>query len=143
MSSASAVVAIDRFNQVSWSLQRGRLKAICDRWQPAVIYAESNSIGSPNIEALQAEGLPVRPFITTATSKPPLIESLSLAIERRDIALLPDEILLNELAVYTIERLPAGGYRYSAPPGLHDDLVIALALAWYAAHHSSPPISFA
>jgi terminase large subunit-like protein len=138
-----ALVAIDRFNQVSWSLQRGRLKAMCDRWQPAVIYAESNSIGSPNIEALQAEGLPVRPFVTSATSKPPLIEALSLAIERRDIALLPDESLLAELSVYTMQRLPAGGYHYSAPSGLHDDLVIATALAWYAARHSSLPISFA
>ncbi len=137
------IVALDHFNQVSWSLQRGRLKAICDRWQPVVIYAESNSIGSPNIEALQAEGLPVRPFNTTSTTKPPLIEALSLAIERRDIALLPDENLLNELAAYGMERLPAGGYRYSAPPGFHDDLVIAAALAWYAAHHSSLPISFA
>jgi hypothetical protein len=139
----SAVVALDRFNQVSWSLQRGRLKAVCDRWKPVVIYAESNSIGSPNIEALQAEGLPVRPFLTTSTSKPPLIDALSLAIERRELALLPDEILLAELASYTFDRLPAGSYRYSAPPGLHDDLVIALALAWYAARHSALPISFA
>jgi len=137
------MVALDRFNQISWSLQRARLVALYDRWQPVVIWAEANSIGSPNIEALQAEGLPVRPFVTTAKSKPPLIEDLALAIERRDLALLPDETLLGELAAYRMERLPAGGYRYSAPPGLHDDLVIAAALAWYAVRQSGPSIDFA
>ena len=40
-------------------------------------------------------------------------------IERGELALLPDENLLAELASYSLERLPAGGYRYSAPPGLH------------------------
>ncbi|MEP6985287.1 MAG: terminase family protein [Chloroflexota bacterium] len=137
------ILAYDRFNQVNWSLQRGRLRALYDHWQPAAIYAESNSIGSPNIEALQQEGLPVHPFVTTAASKPALIESLALAIERRDLALLPDNILLDELANYRMERLPAGGYRYSAPSGLHDDLVIATALAWHACRFSAPSISFA
>lgn len=137
------MVALDCFNQISWSLQRARLVALYHRWQPVVICAEANSIGSPNIEALQAEGLPVRPFVTTAKSKPPLIEDLALAIERRDLALLPDETLLGELAAYRMERLPAGGYRYSAPPSLHDDLVIAAALAWYAARQSGPSIDFA
>ena len=137
------MVALDRFNQVSWSLQRGRLAAIYEHWKPAVIWAEANSIGSPNIEALQDEGLPVRAFTTTAKSKPPLIEDLALAIERADLALLPDEGLLSELASYAMERLPAGGYRYSAPPGLHDDLVIAAALAWYGVRQSGPSIDFA
>jgi hypothetical protein len=137
------MVALDRFNQVSWALQRGRLKALVERWNPLVIWAEANSIGSPNIEALQAEGLPVRPFMTTASSKNPLIEALALAIERRELALLPDEILLDELTVYQLERLPAGGYRYHAPPGLHDDCVIALALAWHGVRYSGLTIDFA
>ncbi len=137
------MLAYDRFNQVSWALQRGRLRALYDRWQPATIYAESNSIGAPNIEALQQEGLPIHPFVTTAASKPTLIESLALAIERRDLALLPDDTLLDELLNYRMERLPAGGYSYSAPPGLHDDMVIATALAWHACRFAAPAISFA
>lgn len=136
------MVAVDRFNQINWSLQRGRLKAIYDRWQPCVIWAESNSIGSVNIEALQAEGLPVRAFATTAKSKGPLIEDLALAIERRDLALLPDETMLHELAAYSMERLPGGTYRYSAPHGQHDDTVISLALAWYGVRHGGSGIDF-
>ncbi|HLV36188.1 MAG TPA: terminase family protein [Spirillospora sp.] len=136
------MVALDRFRQVNWALQRARLAALCERWQPVVIWAEANSIGGPNIEALQAEGLPVRPFQMTAQSKGPLIDALALAIEKEDIALLPDETLLNELAAYTLERLPGGGYRYGASAGFHDDTVIALALAWHGVQHSGVRLDF-
>jgi hypothetical protein len=138
-----AIVAMDRFNQIGWSLQRGRLKAIVERWRPDVIWAERNSIGEPNIEALQQEGLPVRAFQTTARSKAPLIESLALAIERGHIGLLDDPVLLGELASYSIERLSGGGYRYGAPSGSHDDTVMATALAWYAVVNGGVSLGFA
>ena len=125
-------VFIDRFNRIEYQFQRGRIKAACDRWNPAVIYAEANSIGEPNIEALRREGLPVRPFQTTAQSKGPLIEALALAIERGDVRLLNDRVQMAELQAYELERLVSGTFRYSAPDGGHDDTVIALALAWYA-----------
>jgi hypothetical protein len=70
-------VAIDRFNQIGWGLQRGRLTAMYERWKPSAIWAEENSIGSVNIEALQAEGLPVVPFMTTGKTKVEIIESLA------------------------------------------------------------------
>jgi phage FluMu gp28-like protein len=125
------MVALERFHGVGWALQRERVKAVSERWQPAAIWAEANSIGSPNIEALQNEGLPVRSFTMTAQSKAPLIEALALALERREIALLPDETLLGELIAYHMERLPGGGYKFTAPAGGHDDTVVALALAWH------------
>ncbi len=128
-----AMVAMDRFNQIGWEMQRGRLQAMAARYQPTDIWAEANSIGSVNIDALQAEGLPVRPFYTTQRSKAQLIESLALAIERGEVGLLNDPVLLAELAAYTLERLPSGAYRYHAPAGGHDDTVIALGLAWYGA----------
>jgi hypothetical protein len=137
------MVAIDRFNKIGWDLQRGRLKMLAEKWHPAAIWAEENSIGSVNIEALQLEGLPMRPFQTTSRSKAPLIEGLSLAIERGDLALMADEVLLHELAAYSLERLPGGGYRYGAPSGMHDDTVIATALAWHGVRYGGVFIDFA
>ncbi|MAS34872.1 MAG: hypothetical protein CL610_12750 [Anaerolineaceae bacterium] len=136
------MVAMDRFRQMNWARQRQRLQSFCDQWQPAVIWAEANSIGGPNIEALQEAGLPVRSFQMTAQSKGPLIQALALAIEKEDIALLPDETLLNELAAYAEETLPGGGYRYGAPAGLHDDTVIATALAWHGVRHGGVRVDF-
>ena len=137
------MVALERFNQVGWQLQRDRLTAIVDKWRPQVVWAEANSIGEPNIEALNRDGLPVRPFHTNAKTKAPLIESLALAIERQDITLLDDPVLLGELADYSYERLSNGGYRYGAPSGAHDDTVIASALAWYGARFTGSPVAFA
>ena len=137
------LVALDRFNQIGWSLQRGRLRALAQRWGTRIIWAESNSIGAPNIEALQQEGLPVRGFATTAKSKAPLIESLALAIERGHLRLLDEPVLLGELASYALETLPGGGYRYGAPPGTHDDTVIALALAWHGVENRGASVDFA
>ncbi|MBC7815099.1 MAG: hypothetical protein H7175_28335 [Burkholderiales bacterium] len=137
------MVDMDRFNQIGWELQRGHVATMCAKWQPSMVWAEANSIGAPNIEALQAEGLPVQAFTTTARSKQSIIEGLALAIERGEIGLLADDVLLGELAAYTLRRLPGGGYQYGAPSGLHDDCVIALALAWHGVRHGGARISFA
>lgn len=137
------MVAIDRFNKIDYHLQRQRLSILAQKWHPAVIWAEANSIGAPIIEQLQRDGLPVRPFMTTSRSKAPLIEGLALAIEQGQLALLPDETLLAELAAYQLERLPAGSYRYSAPAGMHDDTVIATALAWHGCQQTGIRVDFA
>jgi phage terminase large subunit-like protein len=126
------VVDLDRFNQIGWSMQRGRLRAMAERWGVTAIIAESNSMGGPNVEALQDEGLPVTAFETTGVSKPPLIESLALAFERQEIRILDDPVLVGELEAYERDVSPVTGRsRYSAPEGMHDDCVMALALAWW------------
>lgn len=135
------LIALDRFNQISWSLQRGRLKALADKYKPRLILAESNSIGEPNIEALQREGLPVQGFSTTASSKPPLIEALALAFESQRIGIIDNPVLIHELQAYEMERLPSGMFRYNAPSGGHDDTVIALALAYDASQRNKVVIS--
>jgi hypothetical protein len=141
------VVAVERFNKVGWEIQRGRIQELCERWQPVVLWAEENSIGAVNIEALQAEGLPVRAFKMTAVSKAPLIEALALALERRELAILPDEApngaaMIHELVAYTMTQQPGGGARYSAPAGAHDDCVISLALAWHGVRFGGASLSF-
>lgn len=127
------MVYLDRFNQIDWTLQRGRLAALAERYNPRLIVAESNSIGEPNIEELRKLGLPVEGFQTTANTKPQLIDSLALVIERAEIELLQDDVLIYELQSYAMERMPSGYYRYGAPSGGHDDTVIATALAYHAA----------
>lgn len=133
-------VDLDRFNQIDWALQRGRLRAMAERWNVAAIVAEENSIGGPNIEALQREGLPVYAFQTTALTKSPLIESLALAFEQGEINILDDAVQLNELQAYERTVSPVTGRsRYGAPEGMHDDTVMALALAWLAVTSAITP----
>lgn len=123
------MLAMDRFNQIDWTLQRARLEAMATQYKPFTILAEQNSIGDVNIEELKKSGLPVKPFKTTAQSKAEIINMLSLGLEQGDIGILDDEQVISELQNYTVERLPSGAFRYTAPSGLHDDIVMALALA--------------
>lgn len=137
------LLALDRFNGLSWSAARARIAALSRRWHASAVWAESNSIGQPNIEALQAEGVPVRPFNTNLRSKHNLIDALAVALERAEIALYRDPVLLAELASYRLAPLPGGGVRYTAPSGSHDDTVIALALAYHGARQGRISLDFA
>lgn len=129
-------VEMDRFNKIEYAFQRSRLRAIIDRWHAADTVCELNSIGQPNFEALQRERLKVRGFETTGASKPPLIQSLALALERAECQWLPDAVAKAELLAYESKINPTTGrVSYSAPEGGHDDTVIARALAWHAVQH--------
>lgn len=127
----SELVALDRFNQIDYSLQLARLTALYERFRPRAIVAEANSMGQPLIEQLQAGGLPVVPFTTTAASKQIAVDALALAFERGALRIIPDPVLIAELQAYEAERLPSGMLRYGAPAGMHDDTVMALMLAWH------------
>ena len=93
---------------------------------------EQNSIGQPQIEELQRMGVPASGFITTNQTKAQIVDALALAFEQDKIKIPNDPTLISELMAYQSEKLPSGVLRYSAPEGMHDDCVIALALAWWA-----------
>lgn len=132
-----ATVYIDSMTDTDFALQRTRLIALAKRYRDALVIAESNSIGLPQIESLQRDGLRVQQFITTGATKMQVIDKLVLAFETNEIAILNDEILIRQLEAYESERLPSGAIRYGAPSSEHDDYVIALAIAWNGV--SRPP----
>lgn len=129
----SEVVNIDRFNQIDYMVQMGRLMGLCERFNPFKVIVESNSIGEPLIEHLVRVGLPVQPFQTTNASKTQAIDGLALGFEQEQLKIVNDPILVGELLAYEMERLPSGLMRYGAPEGMHDDCVMSLALAYYGA----------
>lgn len=133
-----SMVYMDRFNQIDYTFQLGRLRALYERFRPTVIIAESNSMGEPLIEQVRMQGLPVQAFTTTNATKAQAIESLSLAFERGAVQILNDPILVAELQSYEMERLPSGAMRYSAPEGMHDDCVMSLAMAWHGLQVPAP-----
>lgn len=143
----SEQVATDRISQIDYHFQVGRLKAMAALFNPDVLVAEANAMGGPLIETLQREGLPVMPFYTTNSTKAEIIEGLGLAFERERIKILPKDVDKNlhlELGAFKASRTESGLIKYGAPDGMHDDDVMALALAWYGAEsgrvtrHESP-----
>ena len=131
LSAYGHVIAIDRFRGIEYSLQRGRLQAFWQRLGGrAWIMAEANNMGGPVVEALQQSGLPVVPFTTTNASKAAIVEALALAFERGTIKIPQDPVLLGELQGFEARPLPSGLMRYAASEGMHDEMVMALAIAW-------------
>ena len=101
--------------------------ALSERWNGATLVVETNGPGRPLFDGLQKRGVFSEEWVTTAQSKGPAI--LAFARELHDpvsgLTLAPLPPLQAELKVYRYIRLPAGGYRYTAPAGMHDDCVIA------------------
>jgi len=128
-------IELDRFNKIDWEFQRARISEKINKWKIKRVLAEENSIGGPNLEALQHEGLPVRAFTTTAQSKDQIIRSLALAFEKNERRWLKNQVAANELLAYE-SKISAitGRISYSAPEGMHDDTVIARALMNHAAN---------
>ena len=131
------LVYLDRFNQIDYAFQRGRLMALAQRFAPRVIYAESNAMGDPIVEQLRRDGLPVRGFATTNATKTAIIEALALAFEQGSIHIINDPVLVGELQAYELSRTPSGMTRYEAPEGMHDDCVMAAAIGYDACQRPS------
>ncbi len=121
---------IDRFNRVGYVALEDRIEAAYRRFNVQTMVIEDNSIGQPVIDHLQGRGMNIVPFHTSHVTKEPLIQSLQSAFEHDELRIIPDPAQVAELQAYEGKR-GARGFSYSAPEGMHDDTVMALALSWY------------
>lgn len=130
-------IARDRFNQVDYLFQVGRVRAICERWGVQSLLVDSTGVGSPVLEQLQNDGLPAVGFVFTATTKPPLVENMALTLERTEWQFQDDRVWTMELEAYERTVSPTTGRSsYSAPEGGHDDTVMCRALMLWQARNS-------
>lgn len=127
-----ACVRLARWGGAEYALQLERLRGLYRQYRPVVMVVEANAMGGPLVEQLAREGMPVHAFWTSVGTKARVIEGLVMAFERSEIVIPDDRVLQGELMAFEMERLGSGVYRYGAPSGVHDDCVMALALAWSA-----------
>ena len=143
------LVYLRRWQGTGWETQAREVGAICARFQPWRILADGNSIGDPLAETLQTEiGKALGPgqragtverFTFGAESKTKLIDKLTLGLSARAVQYPPHRVLLSELRGFEYGAVGASGKaRMGARSGAHDDVVIALALAWWAAPEGAP-----
>lgn len=125
-------VYLDRFNGVSWAIQRARIKNAVEKYKPQIVLAEQNSIGSVLLENLREEGVDITGFITSNSSKNRIIQQLALAMEKKELELINDYQQIGELEMFETYQNKTGMTTYGAPSGHHDDTVMALAIAYHA-----------
>lgn len=110
--------------QKPWHETRARILELTGT-KPALV--DSTGVGDPIVEELQRSNGYFTGFKFTSTSKQQLMEGLAMAIAKREIR-YPDGPIRQELDDFEYQHSTTG-VRYSAPAGLHDDCVMALALA--------------
>jgi len=122
-------IAMERFNQLDWPIQKERIVSFSRRWRGRVIL-DATGIGDPIYDDLKRVLPDIEPFKLTAASKTELIQRLIVAIEQRQVSWPAAwDVLTAEMKRYEYSIAPAGGISYGAPSGYHDDCVISLALA--------------
>ena len=121
------VCRLERWQQKPWGYTKDR---ILDASGRVFALVDSSGLGDPVLEDMQRQGLRAEGFKFSSTSKQQLMEGLAAAIQQGRIR-IPAGPIVSELETFEYEYTRTGA-RYSAPPGLHDDCVCALALAWRA-----------
>lgn len=89
---------------------------------------DSTGVGDPIVETVQTKRQRAEGFKFTQYSKQQIMEGLALAIQKRAIS-FPDGPIKDELESFEFEYTRTG-VLYTAPAGMHDDCVCALAMAW-------------
>lgn len=101
------------------------------------IVVEMNSMGSTYVNLLKnritQSGMrcQVIEFWTTNDTKREIIENLQVHCLNGTIQLIKNNKLLLEMVSYMSEKTPTGKITYNGSQGVHDDMVIALSLAFW------------
>jgi hypothetical protein len=128
------VVSMDRFNQVSWSLQVERAKLLYETFGCRKAICDGTGVDDVVAEKFEDAGMNVEAFIFTVPSRRLLIEELVMACDNSEITVPATE----KFQVYRSElesmeyQLDGQSIKYAVPAGLHDDALFSLALATHA-----------
>lgn len=122
------VCRFERFNGCTWGEAETRIAAAIRR-VPTII--DATGVGAPIAERLAKVNPHLVPFKFTSNSKQGIMERLARAIQTGEVG-YPDGPIANELRTFQYAYKRSGTVvhvRYTAPDGLYDDCVCALALA--------------
>lgn len=128
------VCGFQRLNTLDWQVQMDLIKQTSALYNAPVLL-DSTGIGDPIHDVLRSQGVPVFPYLLLGQRKSQLIQNLSVTIQTKGVSFPDITVLRQELASYQYTISPSGSFVYSAPDGDHDDTVIALGLAVWAAQH--------
>ena len=144
------VVAFERFHGVPWNEICNRIAALAGRYHNALVVPDATGVGDPVVETLSAQRVRLEPIVITGgknvtdagVPKTTLIQALMVAAENHEFTFPASlEILTNELSNFEYDTTASGSLVYSAPEGMHDDAVMALALAMWGARFAPPDLT--
>lgn len=134
----------DRFNAVSWPIQRQRIRdairGMEAKGATVTCMVDSTGIGDVIFDDMEAEGFDVIPIKFTPQWKQMAVYLLSADLERNAAFLIPEQ--LNEFRQYRYEvSETTGRMKFAAPEGAYDDEVSAKMLEhWGVIHFGAPNV---
>ena len=143
------LVGLHRMQQTGWQAQTQRVGELVAAFRPRRVLCDGNSIGDAAVELLQNEvfarigdggSIPqIERFLFGGESKLRLVDSLAIALSSRSVTYPAQRVLLSELRGFEYGRdTTSGRPRMAAAGSGHDDMVMALALAWFCAQRGAP-----
>jgi hypothetical protein len=123
------IVTLDRW-QAPWAVTKQKVR---DMVGQTPIVADATGVGDAIVADLQVMGVNVTPHVFTHPSKLRLMQRLVAAFQGDELRISDTSSakwLVAELETFEF-TYTATGVKYEAPPGEHDDGVMALALALY------------
>lgn len=122
-----------RFNQLEWPFIRSKIQEVSRKYNNALVMLDATGVGDPTYDDLARAGVPIEPLKFTNTLKKQLIEKLANWIELKNLKMLRIDETIQELTNFTYDfSEKTDRVYYGAPPGFHDDVVIAHALACWS-----------
>lgn len=125
LNETGGVCEFHRWRNVPWRQSIRRVWQIVGEDAKALV--DSTGLGDPVLEELQVEHGNFSGYHFSPSSKQKLMEGLAVSIQSRELR-FPKGIISAELEAFEYVYTRTG-VAYSAPQGLHDDCVAALALA--------------
>jgi phage FluMu gp28-like protein len=89
-------------------------------------YIDSTGVGNPIVENITRSCSEAEGFTFTSKSKQEIMEGLASSLQKGEVCVTEEMVDELESFEFVFSR---GGVKYSAPEGMHDDIVCALALA--------------
>ena len=147
------LVGLWRWQGMGWEAQIEHVAQIVARFDPWNVLGDGSGIGDALAERLRlairaavlardpaARVAPFETFLFTGDSKQSLVDKLNLRLSSRRLAFPAHRVLLGELRAfeYLGNAGASGRTRTGARGSGHDDTVMSLALAVYAAPESAP-----
>lgn len=120
-----------RFNKTETPELVDILSKFIKKWKPSRTVIETNNQGLPVYDLLRRTGVSnLQEFNTNSSSKKEIINALMAACSNKELGLLDDQQVKEEMKAFTYQLSPSGNVTFAASHG-HDDIVMATAFAWH------------
>jgi hypothetical protein len=93
-------VALERFNQVDWNLQKAKIGEMYYKWGKPRGYIDATGVGDPIVEDLLRQGITLEPIKFNEQNRKDILTNLNIKMEQLSVKLLNNEVLKKELSYF-------------------------------------------